>query len=321
MASHYDVVTDWGADNSGSTDSTSAINNGISTAKSANPNGCTIYWPPGLYSVSTLDTTGWYGQKHIAYGGPSSVSIQGNYQGGTKYPIFDLTGSSAVIIDGLVGTGGTSGSNAPKAFISLAATTQNANSNANVIKNCGSTGYWNSAPLCVIGSPCNQFYSNRWQQENPELPVLIQSTNPDWGVNSAYQSITSNGATNCGSNEYYSNEFHCHHAISANDSHCWPLYFRNLDTATFYGGVVDSSANAIGGLNAKAHMLVQGSGNNILTFVGTKFYSESGYVSPNLMQVDTSLGMFATYGTREAGGYSGTRLTGVAPTSVVGNHN
>lgn len=310
----FDVVNDYGADPTGATNSTTAINNAIAAAKAMYSQGATITYPPGNYSVDSINSTGFNGVRHIGLGGPSSVRINGGYQS-TPAALMDCTGSSAVIIENLVFTGGASESSPPLAGILFAATTQNADSNANRVDNCGSTGYFGSAPLCIIGSPCNQYYSSRFQQEHSQRPVIIVSTNPDWYITSKYKTITSNGATNVGKNIFFGCEFHGKHATSAHSYDCWTIYGRNIDSLVFHGCLIDSASNGTG-FNARAHILLQGTGNNNLAFFGSSFYTESGFQAVNLMQVDNALGKFITHGCTEIAAYSGARLTGVAPTTV-----
>ena len=296
----YDVVA-YGADPTGNIDSTLTIQAAVNAAKAANADGATVYFPPGKYSVSSINVTGWNGARLEAGGGPSSVTILGNRQT-TPAPILDFTGSSAVIVDAIVAGGmnisGTIPTVVPLAGFLFGQTTALGDSNKNRMNDCGSVGYFESAPLCVIGSTDNAFYSCAFQQWRLDRPVLNLSVNPDWYIRSLFKTL-SPVASNVGDTSFFACEFH---GAGNSASTCWTIYCRNADNLRFFGGNCDNSG--------PAHMLFQGSNARRVLIAGLKFYSESGHAADYLIHNDVPLDGAALVCNEADNAYSAGRFTG-----------
>lgn len=313
-------VLNYGADPTGASSSQTAFSNAIIAAKTSiagpgyasNTEAAIIYVPKGVYTgIASLDLTGLVGVTMQGEGSWGSA-LYANGQS-TSGPVIDMTGSSYCMIKGInvfgMNTDGTAPTVKPLAAFLLAATSADGDSNANRLDDCQGIGYFNSAPLCVIGSVVNQFYSCRFQQSNLQQPTLNLSTTHDWSITSPFKTIVTNAA-NVGKNSFFGCEFHGAKSSSAD---CWTLYFRNLDIANFHGCLIDCSAN---NSSAQAHIIIQGSTNNVLSFFGSSFYTESGHSAGHLLQVDSYLGNFLTHGCTENGAYSSSRLTGTSPSAV-----
>lgn len=301
------IVTDWGCDPTGATDSTAAYNAGIAAAKVAYPRGTDILYPPGAYAVSSLNATGYNSVRHIGLGGPGSVVLYGCNQT-TAAPILDLTKSSGVRVENIISAAQTLGGGVPSvkplaAFL-LAETTAHGDSNKNRMDCCGSMGQFHSAPLCVIGSTDNQFYSCAFQQGDSGSPTLNISVLPDWYIASLYQTITTS-SSNVGDNSFFGCEFHGYKGANSG----WTIYGRGVDNLRFFGGNCDSSGNA--------HLLIQGSNNRKVCFFGVKFYSESGHAADHLYRLDSNVDGFIQHGCNDNydNAYSGTRFTGSGTTT------
>lgn len=225
----------YGATGEGTNDDTAAIQAVINKIRSENHQGApgfgaTIYFPPGRYSVDSLDFTKINNLEIIGVSGASF--IHGNRQTSSK-PVIDLTGSNNIRVVGVSVAGANLDATAPAVLPSvgwlIAPTTLRGDSNANYFEHIGGYGYFQVSQmyfyntvdnLCVLCRPA--------QNENGKSSFVITDTN-EYNVSSPY--VTIDNRPDVTMNMTFVN-------VGAKG-----FEIRNAYNINFFGGSIDGQGN------------------------------------------------------------------------------
>lgn len=223
----------------------------------------------GDFLVSNFDLTGGHSFKIEVPHGASFLAV---LQTESPKVVFDFTGSSDIDCSGVRVRSREGTSNPPILALAavLLAESSPGDSDNNTLRKCGSAGPFGAASLGIVGATQNGFNDCSWQQDDAGHPCYIISTNPDYGLISAFKPITQ-GASNVGGQFFKNTRLHGYRGQNNNSAG----YFRNADNVHILGGVHDCSGDA--------HILFEGQCRKIT--ISTKFYSESGYPANYLFKV------------------------------------
>lgn len=288
----FNVVADYGADPSGGTDATTAIQSAWNAAVAAG--GGTVYIPTGQYSISTLDFT------DVTLAG---ITVRGDGWQATKLNpntagknVIDLTGSLAINLrDFQIGA-----FNTPvvtKSGIFCAQVASNV-SNQLHFENLYVTGSHSEGALVVYAVPSwdlvNCDFYNYNENTNSPTVALYSDYNASRVSEHTTVLLTTDGNyanRNMGDVTFTACEIHSSPAASAtvND---WALTLERADNIRFFGGNIDSSGDTyvkVIGVSGASRRIV---------WSGTSFYSESGNTPDHIIDVGAALFDFRLDGCR-----------------------
>lgn len=274
----YDVVVQYGADPTGTTNSTTAINNAITDACRGAPigfggTGGRVWFPPGAYLVNGgLNLTNIQNSCSLESTGITSAVLKTN---SATNAILDMVGTASVTIKNLLidGQSGTATYGALLALSSLHAC------DVNFFENVSFVGSF-YVPLNIYGCSDGQFNKMSQQSYNPSSPAIIYISNTnDFGAVSSYATIGT-GNVQAGDWLFIGSDLHDLSTVSPpTSSTVAPIYINgSMSPIKFIGGVVGAPtlcANAgLFTLNSSSGGLNQG-----LTVQGMQFYGDNG-ISP-----------------------------------------
>ncbi len=301
----YSVVSDFGADPTGTIDSTSNIQAAINAARSRGagiPNGV-VDFEGGLYKCGALDATG-----------SATLELRGSGVGGSVLianqaglPMIDLTGSQSILVKGL-SLYATAGSLQPSCGILMAASIAEGDSTKNTIEGVTIDGFFSSACMAMVGTADNKLDKCDFGQGRSDRPSFLHSNQPDWFITSPFKNITQ-GGSNCGDNTLVQVETHT--GGMSLGAQQWNEYYRNAYSVRRFGG---NSSTQGGGA---AHMLFQGTNDNIL-LAGVQFWLNAPPAGPpptGLIQVDTAATRIIGMACRDTGAYATSRFIGGGSTT------
>lgn len=243
----------------GAGDDTSAFNAALSAIRSAGRG--TLRLASFDYIVGALNATG---IASLEIEAESGCILQASVQG-SSYPVLDLIQTRTRIIGDITIRGpDTETWTVPTAAVLVC------NSDRSHFDGVKTTGKFSAGALCVIAASSVNVHGGQWINRHASGPCLNVSTNPDWGVNSAYGSFPPSPNVS----DIYLHGTELHSVGGAQ----WTSYFRNADHVVFNGGIHDNSE--------RAHMLFQGACKRI-TSIGQKFYSELGTPAQGIFECDT----------------------------------
>jgi hypothetical protein len=283
-------VDSYGADSSGATDSTSAINAAAAALIAAtSTTGGILEFSAGTYSVSTIDFTGianFPGGMVIRGKGRRATLIRGIHQSSSR-PIFDCTGSSGVSIRDLTIAGQESDGDAPATVPSqgiLFAEEAAGSSNVNFVENCTILGYFTRAAIEFYG--CTNSGIAKTDLQNYQATAIGRAihVNGDADDKPTSSYVTVNASNPASVNELTFNMVECHPRFQGTDGgraiqlSSADSSTKNVNNINFFGCLVDCSAAS------EAHVYITGYVRNV-GFYGCKFYSEGGSASEHFLEV------------------------------------
>lgn len=234
-----------------------------------------VWVPPGVYEVGSLDLTGCAGLHLQAT--PGTVVFYATHMTQNR-PVIDLTGSSSCTVEGIIASGQNPDGTPPSVWPStgfLLSESSLGDSNKNRLVNCGTLGWFTVASLYLLGSTDNLFDFCAFQQDHEHGAVCYASTFNAYQIQSDYASVAQN-AGNQGDTTFLQCEFHGHRSSAATFS---SIQLWSVDNMRFFGGNFDNSG--------PSHVRWNGT-NKKVSFLGPKFYSESGHASEYLFWADNS---------------------------------
>lgn len=248
----------------GAGDDTAAFNAALAAIRSAGRG--TLRLASSDYIVGAINATC---IPSLEIEAESGCRLQASVQT-SPYPVLDLMQTRTRIIGDIQIVGpDTEGWTVPTAAILVC------NSDRSHFDGVKTTGKFSAGALCVIAASSVNVIGGQWINRHASGPCLNISTNPDWGVNSAYGNFPQ--SPNAPDVYLTGTEIH---GLGGSWQQ-WTTYMRNADHVRFDGGIHDAS-------NGKhAHMLFQGTCDRI-TVDGVKFYTETGAVASYVYE--------ATYG-------------------------
>lgn len=261
IKSVYYVVSDYGADPTGATDSTAQIQAAINAARSRGvgmPNGI-VDFEGGVFKSGALDCTG-CATLELRGGGVGGAVINAAQAGA---PMIDMTGSQSCLVKGL-SLYAVNSALQPSAGILWAASSANADSTKNRLEGITIDGFFSSANMCMIGTADNVMLNCDFGQGRGDRPALVHSDQADWFISSPFKALTPNGASSCSDNTFVQVEIH---GTNQAPTSGWSLYYRNALAVRHFGGNISSDGG-------RADVLLQGTCKRI-SYFGTQFWTQT----------------------------------------------
>ena len=268
----FDAVLQFGADPTGVTSSTTAINNTIAAACAANVRG-TAYIPPGTYLVNGGVNATNIGSGCTINGAGLTTTIL-KVTSATN-AILDMTGSSAVSVNNLQLADG--GSAVANYGIIFASSTLPSPCNVNHLSGISLSANWIKTAIYIYGCSDGSIANSQISNFNTGAIACfaVVGTN-EFSAASSYTTIATNG--NSGDWLFRSLEIHDLSHQGGGFSTVKPLYISGaFSPLKFIGGLVAGPATAGANIGAVTFGFV-GSGASIggVSFIGTQVYSDNG---------------------------------------------
>lgn len=263
----YDAVAQYGADPTGTTSSTAAINNAIAAACAPGVRG--IVWiQPGTYLVNGgVNATNISAGCTINGGGLSATVLKIT---SSTNAILDMTGSSAVSVNNLQLTD--TGAFALFGLLLSTSGTPASPCNVNHFKGISITGHWIKAGINIYDCSDSSFENSQISNFNPSASagVYISNTNDLVATSSFTTIITGTGQ----SGDWRFSSFEIHDlSVGSGTSTVVPLFISGvMSPIKFIGGVVAGSVIATSGGN----VTFGGVPGTSVSFIGTQFYADNG---------------------------------------------
>jgi Pectate lyase superfamily protein len=258
-----------GADPTGSTDSTAAIQSAITQAK--NQVGGKVHLPAGQYLVSSLNLTNLSG---LAFEG-DGVNVTRINPTSSSGVVMDLTGSSNVTLKGFQ-IGYYNQSAVPKAAILLAQVASGSSTEI-LFEDIYVSGSYSVATLYDYGVPSSHFLNSRfYNYDSAAVPTVYLTQSNAASVTSAFSTITT-GNLSTSDLTFTGCEIH----DFTQNSGAGTVWLDGANQISWFGGNISCYKNGPAFVNIKTS-------STGLSFHGVTFYADSGSVLSDMFLLAAS---------------------------------